>query len=496
MKRALGCISTAVMAACAGDPLRPPEIPVAQQYTTTALAQQTAVAEVHGGDAQQFAPGKDIPSQWWTLFQSPALDALVRQALDGSPTLARARAKLRQAEEDLNVRSGATQLPRVDGKLSANRVDVNPQSLGVQSLPIATPFNLYLASVGVSYTFDLFGSTRRELEALQAEIDYQRYEFEAARLMLAGNVVTAAIREGSLREQIADTEEIISLQARQLAITERLQQLGTAAQADVVAQRIDLAQARAGLPELQRQLEQVRHRLAVYVGQPPGAAQLPQFYLAELQLPSELPLSLPSELARQRPDIRAAEALLHQASAKVGVATANLYPQITLSATLGSLAASGSDLFASGTGFYLLGASLTQPLFRGGELQAKRRSAVAVYEQAGAAYQEVVLQGLQSVADVLRALEADAMKLQQRADAAAQARNLQDIASARYKAGALSHYALLDAQRKLHATLLERTQVVADRYADSAALLQALGGGWWNEPDQSGATPPQSHPKR
>jgi len=381
-------------------------------------------------------------------------------------------------------------LPRVDAKLSANRIDVNPQSLGVPSLPIATPFNLYLASVGVSYTFDLFGSTRRELEALQAEIDFQRYESQAARLMLAGNVVTAAIREASLREQITATEEIIALQANQLAITERLQQLGTAAQADVVAQRIDLAQARAGLPELQRQLEQVRHRLAVYVGQPPGEAQLPQFHLAELQLPSELPLSLPSELARQRPDIRAAEALLHQASAKVGVATANLYPQITLSATVGSLAASGGDLFASGSGFYLLGAALTQPLFRGGELQAKRRSAVAAYEQAGAAYQEVVLQGFQNVADVLRALEADARKLEQRADAAAQARFLHEIASARYKAGGLSHYALLDAQRKLHTTLLERTQVVADRYADSAALLQALGGGWWNEPEQSSSMPP------
>jgi len=496
MKRVISCIAMTVIAACAGDPLRPPAIPVAQRYTTTEPAQQTTVTDLHGGQAQQFAQGADIPSQWWTLFQSPALDALVRQALDSSPTLARARAKLRQAEEDLNARSGATQLPRVDAKLSANRVDVNPQSLGVPSLPIATPFNLYLASVGVSYTFDLFGSTRRELEALQAEIDFQRYEFQAARLMLAGNVVTAAIREASLREQIADTEEIIALQARQLAITERLQQLGTAAQADVVAQRVDLAQARAGLPELQRQVAQVRHRIAVYVGQPPGDAQVPQFRLAELQLPSELPLSLPSELARQRPDIRAAEALLHQASAKVGVATANLYPQITLSATVGSLAASGGDLFASGSGFYLLGASLTQPLFRGGELQAKRRSAVAAYEQAGAAYQEVVLQGFQNVADVLRALEADSKKLEQRADAAVQARNLHDIASARYKAGALSHYALLDAQRKLHATLLERTQVVADRYADSAALLQALGGGWWNEQEQPGSMPPQSPPKR
>jgi NodT family efflux transporter outer membrane factor (OMF) lipoprotein len=299
--------------------------------------------------------------------------------------------------------------------------------------------------------------------------------------MLAGNVVTAAIREASLREQIAATQEIVELQERQLAITERLVNLGTAAQADAVAQRLDLAQIRAVLPDLQRQLEQVRHRLAVYIGQPPGAARLPEFTLTDLQLPSELPLSLPSELARQRPDIRAAEALLQQASARVGVATANLYPQITLSANVGSLASNGGDLFSSGSGFYLLGASLTQPLFHGGELEAKRRSAVAAYEQAGAAYQEAVLQGFQNVADVLRALEADASKLKERTEAATQARSYHDITAARFKAGGVSYFFLLDAQRKLHGALIDRTQALADRYADSAALFQALGGGWWQD---------------
>jgi len=416
MRRAISFLSAAALAACAGDPVAPPQVPTTAQYTSTPLEAQTASADVRGGEAQRFVSGADIPAQWWTLFRSPSLDGLVRQALENSPTLVRAGARLRQAEEDLSARSG-TQLPQVDAKLSANRVDVKPQSLGVPALPVATPLNLYLASVGVSYTLDLFGSTRRELDALRAETDYQRYELEAARLMLAGNVVTAAIREASLREQVASTEEIIALQTRQLAIVERLEQIGSAARVDVIAQRLELAQTRAGLPELQRQLEQVRHRLAVYMGRPPGAAVLPEFRLAELSLPSELPLSLPSELARQRPDIRAAEALLLRASAKVGVATANLYPQITLSATAGSLASNGGDLFASGTGFYLLGASLTQPLFRGGELQAKRRSAVAAYEQAGAAYQEVVLQGFQNVADTLRALEADAKKLKERAEA-------------------------------------------------------------------------------
>src|SRR4249919_2593488 len=434
MKKTFSIAALVALVSCTHDAVRPPEIPTAEQYTPTPVAEE------------RLAPGKDIPAQWWTLFRSPALDTLVRQALEASPTLARAGAKLRQAQEDLSARTGGTRFPKVDAKLSANRVDVNPQSLGVQALPVQTPFNLYLASVGVSYTFDLFGANRRELEALQAGVDYQRYELEAARLMLAGNVVTAAIREASLREQIAATEELVVLQERQLAITERLVNLGTAAQADAVAQRLDLAQIRAVLPDLQRQVEQVRHRLAVYVGQPPGAAKLPEFRLAELQLPPELPLSLPSELARQRPDIRAAEALLHQAAARVGVATANLYPQITLSANLGSLASTGGDLFSSGSGFYVLGAALTQPLFHGDELQSKRRSAIAAYEQAGAAYQEVVLQSFQNVADVLRALEADAKKVKERTDAATQARTYHDITSARFKAGGVSYFFLLDAQ--------------------------------------------------
>jgi hypothetical protein len=222
------------------------------------------------------------------------------------------------------------------------------------------PLDLHLASVSVSYTFD-FGVTRRELEGLRAEVDHQQYELEAARLMLAGNVVTTAIREASLREQIAESEEIVALQARELAIAERMEALGGVARVDIVARQRDLAQARAALPDLRRDMQRMRHRLALYVGMPPSAPELPEFRLAELQLPAELPLSLPSQLARQRPDIRSAEALLARAGAQVGVATANLYPQLTLSAQLGALATSPGDLFAGGNGFSLLGASLFYP---------------------------------------------------------------------------------------------------------------------------------------
>lgn len=483
MRRRLGLVSVAAwLASCTHEPPRPPDLPAAAQYVPGAAIEQTAAAGgFPGGQAQRFVAGLDVPAQWWSLFQSPALDALVRQALQNSPTLAQAEARLRQAQEERGARAGATQWPAVNAKLSANRVDVGADSFGGPGLPASFPLNLYLASVAVSYDFDLFGANRHELQALQATIDQQRHELDAARLMLAGNVVTAAIREAALREQIACTEQIVALQQQRLAIVERLQQIGTAAQADVVAQRLELAQTRALLPELQRQLEQLRHRLAVYTGQAPGAAQLPQLRLAELQLPAELPLSLPSQLARQRPDIRASEALLQQAGERVGVATANLYPQIVLTANVGSLATHAGDLFGGGTLFQLLGASLSQPIFRGGELQAKRRASVAAYEQAAAAYRQAVLLGLQNVADVLRALQADALKLQQRAEAAEQARLQQQILAARYAAGGVSLYVLLDAERHLQSALLDRTQAVADRHADTAALLQALGGGWWKE---------------
>jgi NodT family efflux transporter outer membrane factor (OMF) lipoprotein len=476
----------ATLAACSTEPLRAPEIPAVDQYTTAPVT-RTASADAPGGEAQVFTSGSDIPEQWWTLFHSPSLDRLVRDALDASPTLARAEARLRQAEEDLDARADAVTYPKVDAKLQANRVDIPAGALGGPGLPIKTPLDLYLATVSVSYTIDLFGATRNELASLRAAVDYERFEARAARLMLAGNVVTTAIREASLRAQIADTKEMVATQSRQLAIAERMEAAGGLAHADVVSQRADLARLRASLPDLERSLEQARHRLAVYAGRPPGASDLPEITLADLRIPAELPVSVPSELARQRPDIRAAEALLQEAGARVGVATANLYPQITLSANAGSLASSASRLFEGGSGFYLLGASLAQPLFHGGELQAKRRSAIAAYDQAAAAYQETVLGGLQNVADTLRALEADASKLRERADAAAQASDFEHIASARYDAGGVSLYALLDAQRKLHGARLDQTQATADRYADSAALLQALGGGWWNAPQ---GTPP------
>jgi NodT family efflux transporter outer membrane factor (OMF) lipoprotein len=252
------------------------------------------------------------------------------------------------------------------------------------------------------------------------------------------------------------------------------------AKVDVVARREELARNRAALPELRRDLEAARHRLAIYAGRPPGAADVVEPSLDELQLPHDLPVSVPSALVRQRADVLAAEALLREAGARVGVATANLYPQITLTATAGSLSTSGSGLFSSGTGLYLLGASLVQPIFHGDELQAKRRAAVAAYDQAAAAYREAILAAFQNVADTLRALEADAAKVKERTDAAEAGRSYETIVSARHAAGGVSELTLLEAQRRRYVARADLARALADRHADSAALFQAMGGGWWN----------------
>ncbi|XZR55395.1 efflux transporter outer membrane subunit [Cupriavidus oxalaticus] len=487
--------AAALLAGCAVGPdfrsPAPPDdagyVPGPQPVATVAADNGDRHAQSH---AQTLAAGADVPAQWWTLFRSPELDATMRMALDASPTLAQARARLREAQENLAARTGATRWPAVDAQLDTTRQQVNFQSMGITSIPSPGPFTLYGATVQVSYVLDLFGGQRRELEGLQAAVDYQRYELEAARLALAANVATTAIREAGLRAQLVDTVALAEAQRRQLGIAEERLRAGGVARVDVQRQRAQLAQTQALVPGLQRQLETTRHQLAVYTGQTPAAAALPAFTLDALHLPDTLPVSLPATLARRRPDIRAAEALLHQASADIGVATANLYPQVTLSASGGSQATAARDLFSS-LNVWSLAAGLVQPVFRGGELQARKRAAEAAYEQALAAYRQAVLQGLQNVADSLRVLEADAATLRERADNARQARDTLTVVSEQYRLGGVSQLAVLDAEREARQASLDLAQSRADRLADSAALLQALGGGWWQEEDAAVAAAPR-----
>ena len=467
-----------VMQGCTlGPDFERPRAPAVERYPASAVSTETVASDAPVEPAQRFDASRDVPAQWWSLFQSEALDGLVRRALEDSPRLAQARARLLRAQEDLGAREGATKLPKVDAGAGTNRVDVDGDAFKTPLFAENFPLTLSTASVSVSYTLDLFGRNRRELEALRAAADYERFELEAARLMLAGNVVAAAIEEASVREEIRAAEDAVALAAKQLEIVERLEQIGAAPRLDVTAQGADLAGRRAALPPLRQRLERTRHRLAILLGQPPAAVELPEFRLADLRLPTDLPLSLPSALAQQRPDIRAAEALLHQATARVGVATAKMYPNITLSGQGGAVAI--SPILDGIAGFALLGASLAQPLFHGGELKAQKRAAIAAMDQAGAAYREVVLKGLQDVADTLVALDADARTLRERAEAARLTRAAYDITARQYEAGGVSLRTLLEAQRRLVAAAVEETRAAGARLVDSAALFQALGGGWW-----------------
>ena len=476
------CVVATLAGCTVGPDFHTPPAPAVSTYTLAPQPTVTRASAGPGGAAQRFVDAESIGGAWWRAFGSDALNRFVQRALEDSPTLAQARMKLTQAQEDYLAQADATELPQLDAKLSAKREQVDPIAFGIPVGKQPGPFTLYSASVNVSYALDLFGANRRALEALAAQVDYQQYELDAARLSLAGNVVTTALRRASLARQLALTAAILDAQMRQLEITEQRNTLGGVSRVDLLSQRTQAQQTRASLPPLKQQLAQTDHLLAVYLGRAPaelgvdadGRSDIAALDLDALTLPTELPLTLPSTLARQRPDIRASEALLHQASANLGVATANLYPQITLSGSAGTERTRVSDLL-KGINVWSLGAGLTQPLFHGGQLHAKKRSAEAAYEAALASYRQTVLQGLQEVADALRALQHDADELQSRDEAQRAARESAGIASQRYLSGGISQLALLDTQRQELETTLERVKVEARRYSDTAALYQALG---------------------
>ncbi len=498
----------ALLTGCAvGPDFRTPAAPGTKSYTATPLPAETVSATGVGGVAQRFITAKKIPEDWWALFHSEALERLIGQALADSPTLAAAQARLREAQENLRARTGTVYYPSVDGELTGARQKFTGASFGQPDVSGST-FSLFSASVNVSYVLDVFGGGRRELEALKAQVDYQRFQLEGTYLTLASNLVATAVKEASLRAQIRATKEIIDVQEKQLDLVENQFLLGGASRSDVLIQQTQLAQTRATLPPLEKELAQTRHLLAVLAGRFPADSQFPQFDLEGFQLPGELPVSLPSSLVRQRPDIRASEELLHTASAQVGVATANLYPRITLTGsygsaagTIGTLFGGGSsifnlgtqatkieNLFSSGTSIWSLGAGLLQPLFHGGELTARRRAAVAAYDQAAAQYRETVLLAFQNVADVLNALDLDARTLKAQAEAEKAAQDSLDLTQKQFRFGAVRYLSLLVAVRQYQQARISLAQAQAARFADTAALFQALGGGWWNREPKGNST--------
>lgn len=471
-----------VLSSCkVGPDFHAPLAPPTKQYTKFPLPEKTITTSSMGkaGKAQYFVSEQTIPKDWWKIFHSPALNQLIVEGLKNSPNVASAKAALRQAAENLNAQFGESFYPQASANLSGMRTRINPVQFGTTSNP--SIFNLFNASVSVSYTLDVFGKARREIEALCAQVHYEWFLLQGAQLTLTSNIVTTAITIASLREQIKATEDLILAQASQLGITQKQYDLGGISQIDVLSQQSQLAQTRASLPPLKQLLAENLHALSILIGRVPSLSELPVFDLKEFNLPTSLPVSLPSSLVRQRPDIRASEALLHAANAQIGVATANLYPQFNLSAGYGWEDTAMGSLFHPDNKVWNIGNAIAQPLFNGGALRAKRRAAIAAHDQAVAQYCQTVLLAFQNVADTLRALEHDAQELNAQRAAEISANRSLILTRKQYRLGSVNYVNLLIAERTYQQARINRIRAQAARYVDTAALFQALGGGWWSE---------------
>ena len=473
--------AVALIGCAVGPNFHRPAEPTTGTYTAQAQPTVLSSAAAGGGatltdsGTQTFIAGQDPPAQWWHEFGSPALDALVAEAMRANPNMQAAEAALRQARENVAAGRGAY-FPQAQLTAAASR---NRNAVQVLSPTLSSGtaiFNLYTPQVSVSFIPDLFGANRRQVESLQAQAQASGDEYDAAYLTLAANVVTAAVQEAGLRAQIEATLQIIDIERESLQVMRRQLELGAIAEADALAQEAALAQLEASLPPLQKALDQQRDMLAVLTGHLPSDPPSSQFELDAITLPATIPLSVPSKLVDRRPDVRAAEAQLHAATANVGVAIANMLPQITLSGSLGSVATETGKIFSSQSEFWSAGASLSQTLFAGGTLLHRERAARAALDQAGAAYRVAVLTAFQNVADALRALaaDADAVKAADRAATLSQASL--DIARRQYELGAVSYLSLLSAQQTYQQAIIGRAQARTNRYVDTAALFQALGG--------------------
>lgn len=474
-------LATVLISGCmVGPDFSRPQAPTLQHYSADPLQRTVAASdqtELAAGAAQQLDHVLPVSARWWQSFDSATLNQLVAEAFRANPDLAAAQAALREASENMQAAHGAL-IPSISGGLDSKRQ--HSSSSGSSSSNGGRVYNTFNASVDVSYELDVFGGNRRAYEALQASHEYQQFELEASYLSLASNVVNAAISEASYREQIATTKDIIQLQQQLLDILQTQFEFGSISQADVESQVASIAATQASLPPLQKSLALLRNQLAVYLGKAPSELSMDPITLDQLTLPQQLPLSLPSDLVAQRPDIRASAALMHQAAAEVGVATANQLPQFGITGSYGSEGNTFAELFSPGTLVWNLASSITQSIFDGGIKRHQTRASEAAYDQAQASYRSVVLSAFQDVANVLDALNYDAQTLRARVIAEEAATRSEKIADEQYKAGGTSYSTLLDAQKTLLNARLLRVQAQAARLTDTVALYQALGGGWWN----------------
>ena len=486
--RVSACSLVALLAACAVGPdyHQPPPPPV-PGYTPTPLPAATGSA---GGISQTYVSGQDIAADWWTLFRSPQLNSLIAAALQNSPTLDAAKQTLIGAEENVRAEQGNF-FPSFSGNIQAQRQQISSAEIatagqtaaaGDQNLTIP-PFTLYQASISVSYNPDVFGGVRRQVESLAAQADYERFELEAAYLSLTANIVTAAVNEAAIGAQIDATRQIIATEQSQLDILNKQFTFGGVPMADVLNQQATLENTVATLPPLQSQLAQARNHLADLVGVFPGNFHYADFTLADLTLPQDIPVSLPSALVNQRPDIQEAAAQLHEASANLGVADANLLPQISLTGEVGHESFDNGTFFTPQSLLWNLIGGITQPIFEGGTLTAKRKAALAALRGAGATYQETVLGAFENVANALQALQFDAAALQADQTAVqASARSLA-VTRSQFQLGGQPFTAVLTAQTTYQNAIIAEVRAEGLRLSDTAALYQALGGGWWHRND-------------
>ena len=472
-------VGALLLASCAvGPDFLHPAAPESAGYTKEPLAPRTSSADAPQGQPQRFAVGRDISAEWWTLFRSAALNALVQQSLNNNPSLQTAMANLRAARQAVYAQEGKF-FPLV----TTNFNPTYQRTPGVITPVLnssANPFALYTAQVGVSYTFDVWGLNRRTVEGLKAQADNQRFQVEAAYLALTGNVVVAAITEASLRGQIEATNELIAANTKMLDILRRQLDSGYANRSDVAAQEAALAQARATLPPLRKALAQQRDLLAALAGIFPNEGPLQTFRLADLRLPTDLPVSLPSQLIEQRPDIRAAQEQLHAASAEIGVSIANLLPNFTISGNIGYINTALAGLLAPENLFWLAAANATQTLLDGGSLFHQMQEAKDTYNAVAWGYRGTLVGAVQNVSDALRALQNDADALKAARDFERAAKISYDLARQQMQTGNANVLLLLTAETTYLQAVIQVVQARSARLADTAALFAALGGGWWN----------------
>jgi NodT family efflux transporter outer membrane factor (OMF) lipoprotein len=475
----VAALAALAIGGCAvGPDFHRPAAPQVSGYTAAPLSDTTSSPGDPASEAQRFASGSDISADWWTLFHSPPLNELIAQSLLTNPDLKAAQAALSVARENVLAQRGVF-YPSVAAGFSASR---QRQAGTISPTPSSNAFqyNLFTPQVSVSYVPDVFGLNRRTVESLQAQAEEVRFQMIATYTTLTSNVVVTAIQAGSVRAQIEVTRQLIELNSHMLEIVKYQSDKGYASGLDLAAQDAQLAAVAATLPPLLKQEAQLHDLLAVLAGRFPSQAPAENFALTDLQLPQQLPVSLPSELVAQRPDVRQAEANLHDASAKIGIAIANRLPNIELTANAGSTALAINQLFTTGTGFWGIGAAASAPLFQGGMLLHQQRAAQAAYVQAAEQYRSTVLTAFQDVADTLAALQQDADALKAAATAAAAAKVTLDLAQRQQQAGYAGYLALLNAEQAYQQARISLVQAQASRFADTAALFQALGGGWWH----------------